>query len=62
MKASELVNWSNLSRFLSKRRDVIRENRIQKQYQGDINELYTLIDYWMHKNTPKTDENGGKNK
>ena len=62
MKAEDIISWGNLSEILTGRNDVIRKNRIQKQYSGEISELVTLINYWMHKNTPKTDENGGKNK
>lgn len=54
VKAQELVNFSGLSNLLTGRADVVRKNRIQKKHKEKYNELISLLEYWINKNTNET--------
>lgn len=54
LKAQELVNFSGLSNLLTGRADVVRKNRIQKKHKEKYNELISLLEYWINKNTNET--------
>jgi len=48
MTAKELIDWSNLSRILSKGgRGSIRMNRVPAKYKKKVNRLIKIIDLWM---------------
>lgn len=53
IKGRDLINFSNLSKVLAKRRDVIRDNRIPKKYQEVIKELENYLNYWLTLNRKK---------
>lgn len=44
MKATELINWGQLSRLLSGSRQTVRKNKIPKKHQQIINELTNAIE------------------
>lgn len=54
VKAEELVNFSGLSNLLTGRSDVVRKNRVQKKHKEKYNELISLLEYWINKNTNET--------
>lgn len=53
-KAVTLINFSGLSNLLTGRPDVVRSGRIQKKHTAKYNELITLLEYWINKNTNET--------
>ena len=44
MKAEDLINWSELSRFLAGSRQTVRKNKIPKIHQPFIDELIKAMD------------------
>lgn len=54
VKAQELINFSGLSNLLTGRADVVRKNRVQKKHKEKYNELISLLEYWINKNTNET--------
>lgn len=50
MTGKDLINFSNLSKVLAKRRDVIRDNRIPKRFREQVKDLENIINYWLSKN------------
>lgn len=48
--ARDLINFGALSKLLTGRRDIIRDNRISKTYEDEVRELIELINYWLSKN------------
>lgn len=53
-KAKTLINFSGLSTLLTGRPDVVRSGRIQKKHTAKFNELVSLLEYWINKNTNET--------
>jgi hypothetical protein len=53
-KAEDLINFSGLSNLLTGRPDVVRKNRVQKKHKEKYNELISLLEYWINKNTNET--------
>lgn len=53
-KAKTLINFSGLSTLLTGRPDVVRSGRIQKKHTAKFNELVSLLEYWISKNTNET--------
>lgn len=53
-KAVTLINFSGLSNILTGRPDVLRSGRVQKKHIQKYNELITLLEYWINKNTNET--------
>ena len=49
IKATDLINYSNLSLLLTGRTDILRQNRVQKKHKIKVNELLILIEYWIAK-------------
>lgn len=50
VKAIDLISFSHLSTYLTRRNDIIRKGRIGKKYKDKVRELELVIDYWMNKN------------
>lgn len=48
--ARDLINFGVLSKLLTGRRDIIRDNRISKTYEDQVKESVELINYWLAKN------------
>lgn len=49
IKAIDLISFSHLSIYLTKRNDIIRKDRVSKKYKDKVKELELIIEYWMKK-------------
>jgi len=48
MESKKLINWSELSRLLTKGdRNGIRANKIPKKHEPKVKRLLTLLDEWQ---------------
>ena len=47
MSANDLINWGELSRFLSGSRMNIRKNRIPEKYKEQVTNLVNCIESWQ---------------
>lgn len=56
MEPSDLINWGELSRFLSGSRQTVRKNKIPLIHQEFVKELLKAMDKVLKK---KTDQQGG---
>lgn len=50
MYFKDLINWKNVSLFLSKNDNSIRKKNVPKKYKEKINDLEGLVTYWINKN------------
>jgi len=54
MDSKNIINWSELSRFLTKGdRTGVQKNRIPKKYLSRIRRLIKLINDWQHETNGK---------
>lgn len=51
MKAEDLINWGELSRFLAGSRQTVRKNKIPKIHQPFIDELLKAMNKVIKKRT-----------
>lgn len=50
MQSKNLLNWKQVSLFLTNSDNNIRKNKIPKKHKEKINELELLISFWVDKN------------
>lgn len=50
----QLINWSNLSRFLTGNRNNIKNTHISKRWREPIEELKEVIEEWQEKHKDKS--------
>ena len=60
MKASDIINWGQLSRLLSGSRQTVRKNKIPIKHQPIVNELTKAIDAVLSKLPDRAKERGQK--
>jgi len=62
MKAEEMINWGELSRFLAGSRQTVRKNSIPKIHQQFVNDLLKAMNKVISKRLDKAEAGGKKNK
>ena len=55
MDPSDLINWGELSRFISGSRQTVRKNKIPLIHQEFVKELLKAMDKVIKKKTPEQD-------
>ena len=50
MDCKNLLNWKQVSLFLTKSDNNIRKNKIPKKHKEKVNELELFISFWIEKN------------
>lgn len=49
MKAEDLINYKALSQLLTNNDNSIRKGKIPKKYKDQVNELESLLNYYIHR-------------
>lgn len=53
VKAGDFLKWSRISTHLGCSKFNIREDRVHKKYEKDVNELLRFVDKWIKKTEVK---------
>lgn len=61
MKAEDMINWGELSRFLAGSRQTVRRNSIPKIHQQFVNDLLKAMNKVISKRLDKAEAGGQKN-
>jgi hypothetical protein len=61
MKAEEMINWGELSRFLAGSRQTVRRNSIPKIHQQFVDDLLKAMNKVISKRIDKAEAGGQKN-
>jgi hypothetical protein len=61
MKAEEMINWGELSRFLAGSRQTVRRNSIPKIHQPFVDDLLKAMNKVISKRLDKAEAGGQKN-
>jgi hypothetical protein len=61
MKAEDLINWGELSRFLAGSRQTVRRNSIPKIHKQFIDDLLKAMNKVISKRLDKAEAGGQKN-
>lgn len=61
MKAEDMINWGELSRFLAGSRQTVRENSIPKIHQPFVRDLLKAMNKVIYKRLDKAEAGGQKN-